>query len=88
MSSYTDRSPIAEKACLKSIAEDCRNILEELQKTLNKHCEFGSIPQSVGEKEKKEWKGLESEVGNISRLQRRINENIDRLNIFQGSIAR
>jgi len=77
-----------QSADLRDIADGCRNVLNELEKLLDKYRELGSGPESVGKRVKKVWKRLKWEPEDIQELRSRISTNIGLLNAFNGRLAR
>lgn len=77
-----------EKTEMKEIADGCRNVLDKLEKTLDKYGELKSSPESVGKKVKRVWKRLKWEPEDIRELRSRIVANITLLNTFQERLAR
>ena len=77
-----------QKADLHGIADGCRNVLDELEKLLDKYRELDSCPESVGKRVKKVWKRLKWEPEDIQELRNRISSNITLLNAFNGRLTR
>jgi hypothetical protein len=77
-----------QKADLHGIADGCRNVLDELEKLLDKYRELDSCPESVGKRVKKVWKRLKWEPEDIQELRNRISLNITLLNAFNGRLTR
>jgi peptidoglycan hydrolase CwlO-like protein len=77
-----------QKADLHGIADGCRNVLDELEKLLDKYRELESCPESVGKRVKKVWKRLKWEPEDIQELRNRISSNITLLNAFNGRLTR
>lgn len=72
---------------MKEIADGCSNVLDKLEKTLDRYGELKSSPESVGKKVKRVWKRLKWEPEDIRELRSRIVANIILLNTFQGRLA-
>lgn len=77
-----------QKVQLKEIAAGCRNVLDELEKTLDKYGELQPGPASLGSRMRRVWKRLKWEPEDIKELRDRITSNITLLNSFQGMLAR
>ena len=73
---------------MHGIADGCRNVLDELEKLLDKYRELDSCPESVGKRVKKVWKRLKWEPEDIQELRNRISSNITLLNAFNGRLTR
>jgi hypothetical protein len=73
---------------LHNVADGCRNVLEQLEKTLDKYRELGSSPEGVGRRVKKVWKRLKWEPEDIRELRSRISSNITLLNAFNNRLTR
>jgi hypothetical protein len=73
---------------LKDITASCRNVLEELEKVLDKYSELDSKPNNVGKKVMRAWKRLKFEPEDISELRSRISSNVILLNTFNGRLVR
>lgn len=85
----TERKPEPEeKADLESIANGCRKVLEDLQKTLDKYRELGREPKGFGRGMKKVWQRFQWEPEDIGKLRGRIVSNVILLNGFGGRFTR
>jgi hypothetical protein len=73
---------------LYDIAKGCRNVLKNLNETLEKYQELDSTPNTFGRKARRVWKKLKWEPEDIKELRSRIIANITLLNTFQGKLAR
>jgi hypothetical protein len=73
---------------LYNIADGCRNVLNKLEKTLDKYGELGTVPEGVGKRVKRVWKRLKWEPEDIRELRSRISSNITLLNAFNGQLTR
>ncbi|KFY03097.1 hypothetical protein O988_01710 [Pseudogymnoascus sp. VKM F-3808] len=76
-----------QKRDLEVIDKGCRNVLDELQRILDKHSELGSDCGSVGKRIKRVWKGLTWKPEDINELRSRISANIGFLNSFNGRLT-
>jgi tRNA C32,U32 (ribose-2'-O)-methylase TrmJ len=78
-----------QKTELRQIATGCRNVLDKLEKTLDKYGELSSeTGRSIGKKMKRVWKRLKWEPEDIKELRDSIVANVMLLNTFQGKLAR
>lgn len=77
----------AQKRDLKIIDEGCRNVLEELQKLLDKNSELNSESGNAGKKIKRVWRRLSWKPEDIDKLRDRISTNIGFLTAFNGQIT-
>jgi hypothetical protein len=77
-----------QKTQLHDIANGCRSVLDNLDKTLDKYGELASVPESVGKRAKRVWKRLKWEPEDIQELRSRISSNITLLNAFNGQLTR
>jgi hypothetical protein len=77
-----------EKKAVEDITASCRNVLGELEKTLDKYGELEPKPKSVSEKVRRAWKILTWEPEDIRELRSRISSNVTLLNAFNGRFAR
>lgn len=77
-----------EKAKLRDIAEGCCNLLDDLDRILDKYRELSSHPEGVGKRVKRVWKRLKWEPEDVSELRSRISSNITLLNAFNGRLTR
>ncbi|KAJ4177991.1 hypothetical protein NW767_014970 [Fusarium falciforme] len=85
----TEREPDPrERADLESIANGCRKVLEDLEKTLDKYCELEPEPKSFGRGMKRLWKRLKWEPEDIAEYRSRIISNVTLLNAFSGRFTR
>src|ERR1700712_1441105 len=77
-----------QEAELKEIANCCKNVLNELEFTLDEYDELKSSHGSVGKRMKRVWKRLEWEPEDIKQLRSRIGTNIGLLNAFNSRLIR
>jgi hypothetical protein len=77
-----------QEADLKQIAHGCRNILKELENTLDQYGELKFGHGSVRERVKRVWKRLKWEPEDIKQLRSRISTNIGLLNAFTSRLTR
>ena len=77
-----------EKEDLEDITASCRNVLGELEKTLDKYSELESKPKSVTEKVRRVWKRLQWEPEEIREIRNRISSNVTLLDAFNGRFTR
>jgi hypothetical protein len=71
-----------QKTDLLQIADSCRNILDDLYKTLDKYSELEARPKGINKKVKRAWKRLTWEPDDIRELRSRVTSNITLLNSF------
>jgi len=77
-----------QKTELNGIAQGCRNVLEELEQTLNKYQELDSSVKGFGGKSRRVWKRLTWDQKDIDGFRSRVTSNIILFNTFLGRIAR
>ena len=77
-----------QKMELHVIAENCREVLNTLEKTLGKYHELASTSEEVGKRAKKAWKRFTWEPDEIRELRSRTTSNITLLNAFNGRLIR
>ncbi|KAF4631610.1 hypothetical protein G7Y89_g6521 [Cudoniella acicularis] len=77
-----------QKRDLEDIDTGCRNVLDELQRILDKNTELSSENGGVGKRIKRVWKRLNWKPEDISQLRNRISTNIGFLNAFNGRLTR
>ena len=77
-----------EKENLVDITASCRNVLEDLEKTLDEYCKLESKQKSAGKTVRRAWKRLKWEPEDIRELRSRISSNVTLLNTFNGRFAR
>ncbi|KAH6690811.1 hypothetical protein BKA61DRAFT_286451 [Leptodontidium sp. MPI-SDFR-AT-0119] len=77
-----------QEAELKQLANGCRNILNQLEHTLDEYSELKSGHGSVSKRVKRVWKRLKWEPEDIKQLRSRINTNIGLLNAFTSRLTR
>ncbi len=77
-----------QKTELDDIAKRCRNVLEELEKTLDKHQELDSCAKSLGGKSRRVWKRLMWDPKEMDEFRSRIISNIVLFNVFLGRMTR
>jgi hypothetical protein len=73
---------------LEDIDKGCRNVLDELQRIVDKNTELRSESGGVGKRIKRVWKRLKWEPEDIDKLRSRISTNIGFLNAFSGLLTR
>ena len=73
---------------MEDIDKGCRNILDELQRILDKNTELGSESGNVGRRIKRVWKRLNWKPEDIDELRNRISTNVGLLNAFNGRLTR
>jgi hypothetical protein len=73
---------------LKDIDRGCRNVLEELQRILDKNSELKAVSGSVGRRLTRVWKRLNWKPEDISELRSRISTNVGLLNAFNNRLTR
>lgn len=71
-----------QRTALREITNGCRNVLHDLQTTLDKYRELESKPKGIGKTAKRVWKRLTWEPDDIRELRGRITSNITLLNSF------
>ncbi|KAI9803499.1 MAG: hypothetical protein M1825_001842 [Sarcosagium campestre] len=79
---------IEQEAELKQIANGCRNVLNQLEHTLEEYDELKSGHGSVNKRAKRIWKRLKWEPEDIEQLRSRISTNIGLLNAFTSGLTR
>jgi Cdc6-like AAA superfamily ATPase len=77
-----------QKVDLDIIAESCREVLNNVERTLGKYHELGSASEEVGNRARKAWKRFKWEPDEIRELRSRITSNITLLNAFNGHLTR
>jgi hypothetical protein len=77
-----------QKRDLEDIDKGCRNVLDELQRIVDKNSELGSEYGSVSKRIKRVWKRLSWKPEDINELRSRISTNIGLLNAFNGRLTR
>ena len=65
-----------QKRDLEDIDKGCRNVLDELQRIVDKNSEVGTECRSVGKRIKRVWKRLNWKPEDINELRSRISTNI------------
>jgi hypothetical protein len=76
------------KRDLDDIDKGCRNVLDELQRILDKNIELSCESGGVGKRMKRVWKRLNWKPEDIDQLRSRISTNIGLLNAFNGRLTR
>jgi hypothetical protein len=76
------------KRDLEEIDKGCRNVLEELQRILDKNTELKAETGTIGKRIKRVWKRLKWDQDSINDLRDRISANIGLLNALNGRITR
>jgi peptidoglycan hydrolase CwlO-like protein len=77
----------AQQTQLDEITQGCRNVLEELEKTLDRYHEIDSSGKSFGEKSRRVWKRLKWDQKEIDGLRSRITSNTMLFNTFLGRLS-
>jgi peptidoglycan hydrolase CwlO-like protein len=77
-----------QKQTLNETAQGCRNILEQLNKTLDKYQELDSSAKGISGKSRKVWKRLQWDQKDIDQFRSRITLNISAFGTFLGQITR
>lgn len=77
-----------QKSELDEIDKGCRNVLNELQRIIDKNIELSSEGGDVGKRMKRVWKRLNWKPDDITQLRSRISSNISLLNAFNGRLTR
>ena len=73
---------------MEDIDKGCRNVLDDLQRILDKNTELSSESRSVGKRIQRVWKRLKWDPEDINKLRSRISTNIGFLNAFNGLLTR
>jgi hypothetical protein len=73
---------------LDDITGGCRNVLEELEKTLDGYQELDSTPKTLGGRSRRVWKRLRWDPKDIDEFRSRITSNIVLFNAFLGRVSR
>jgi uncharacterized protein YaaN involved in tellurite resistance len=77
-----------QKQSLDEIAQGCHNVLEQLNKTLDKYQELDSSAKGISGKLRKVWKRLQWDQKDIDQFRSRNTFNISAFGIFLGQITR
>lgn len=77
-----------QKTELAGIAQGCRNVLKEIERTLDGYQELDSSGKSFGGKSRRVWKRFKWDQKDIDQFQSRITTNTTLLNTFLGRITR
>ncbi|KFZ02007.1 hypothetical protein V500_00505, partial [Pseudogymnoascus sp. VKM F-4518 (FW-2643)] len=77
-----------QKRDLEDIDKGCRNVLDELQRILDKNIELSPESGVVGKRIKRVWKRLYWKQEDIDQLRSRVITNISLLNAFNGRLSR
>jgi hypothetical protein len=77
-----------QKRDLEDIDKGCRNVLDELQRILDKNIEPSPESGVVGKRIKRVWKRLYWKQEDIDQLRSRVITNISLLNAFNGRLTR
>jgi hypothetical protein len=72
---------------LEHFATSCKDVLKDLDKTLDKYREMGSSSGNLGKRVKRVWKRLQWEPEDIHELRDRIISNIILLNTYLGRVS-
>jgi hypothetical protein len=86
---FSQREPNHDlKRELEDIDTGCRNVLEELQRILDKNVELKSDNETIGRRIKRVWKKLKWDQAYINELRDRVSTNIGLLSAINGRITR
>ncbi|KAH8786634.1 hypothetical protein BGZ57DRAFT_817784, partial [Hyaloscypha finlandica] len=77
-----------QKGDLEGIDTGCRNVLDELQRILDKNSELSSESGGVGKRIKRVWRRLNWKPEDIDELRSRISTYIGFLSVFNGRLTR
>ncbi|KAL2014315.1 hypothetical protein VTN00DRAFT_1840 [Thermoascus crustaceus] len=77
-----------QKTELQEIAQSCRNVLTEIERTVDSYRELKTNHDMRRNTVKRVWKRLKWEPDDIHNLRNRISSNISLLNAFNGRITR
>jgi hypothetical protein len=77
-----------QKHSLEEIAQGCNNVLEQLNKTLDRYQELDSSAKGICGKSRKVWKRLQWDQKDIDQFRSRITLNINAFGTFLGQITR
>jgi hypothetical protein len=77
-----------QRRTLNEIAQGCHNVLEQLNKTLDKYQELDSSTMGISGKPRKVWKRLQWDQKDIDQFRSRISLNISAFCTFLGQITR
>ncbi|XTI89039.1 hypothetical protein V2W45_1399781 [Cenococcum geophilum] len=77
-----------QKKGLKDIVDACQNVLDELEKTLDKYSELEPRQRNISKRVKRAWKRLTWEPDDIRELRGRITLNVTLLNSFNERFTR
>lgn len=75
-----------QKQSLEEIAQGCCNVLEQLNKTLDKYQELDSSAKGISGKSRKVWKRLQWDQKDINQFRSQITLNISAFGAFLGQI--
>jgi flagellar biosynthesis chaperone FliJ len=75
-----------QKQSLEEIAQGCCNVLEQLNKTLDKYQELDSSAKGISGKSRKVWKRLQWDQKDIDQFRSQITLNISAFGVFLGQI--
>jgi hypothetical protein len=77
-----------QKQSLNEISQGCYNVLEELNKTLDKYQDLDSSAKGISGKSRKVWKRFQWDQKDIDQFRSRITLNISAFGTFLGQITR
>jgi hypothetical protein len=77
-----------QKQSLDEIAQGCHNVLEQLNKTLDKYQELDASARGINGKSRRVWKRLQWDQKDIDQFRSRITLNITAFGTFLGQITR
>ena len=75
-----------QKQSLEEIAQGCCNVLEQLNKTLDKYQELDCSAKGISGKSRKVWKRLQWDQKDIDQFRSQITLNISAFGAFLGQI--
>ena len=73
---------------LKHAADNCRQLLGELEKIVQKYSEFDPSPDNLKKRTSRTWRQMKLEPGDVRNLQDQIVSNSALINVFLESIGR
>ena len=77
-----------QKQSLDEIVQGCCDVLEQLNKTLDKYQDLDTSTKGIGGKSRKVWKRLRWDQKDIEQFRNRISLNITSFGAFLGQITR
>jgi len=76
-----------QKGDLDNIDKSCRDVLEDMQRILDKNSEVPSTDKGVGRRIRRVWKRFKWDREEITELRGRITSNVTLLNAFNGRLT-